>query len=387
MKKIVPATGETTVFVYDASGKSVAEYSTIVETPQNAKIRYLTTDHLGSPRVLTDQHGAVISRRDFLPFGEEIGVDVAMPTLPNGQPARTSGQGYGGVDSIRQKFTGYERDAETDLDFAQARMYHKNLGRFTLADPVKMKKDRLVDPQRINLYAYVRNNPLFFTDPSGEDLVLANRNARSTFRQVMMNGLSQAERNNIRVLANGRVVLRNPNAVNTQNASYAYQQIAGIIGNRNLTINVYSVAQGQTAQGVSYQEAYNSAGVTLGSPGDVTRDVVIPVGGGVPVAGNPPGSGNTVATTEDTIFAHEVFGHANGNDGDDSITAENNYRRSRNPAICERSGEDHRFENQVTAPAEVITTTPIQIQTTIIPRPLEPLPTPSPKKPEELLRD
>jgi hypothetical protein len=112
---------------------------------------------------------------------------------------------------------------------------------------------------------------------------------------------------------------------------------------------------------------------------------VIPVGGGVPVAGNPPGSGNTVATTEDTIFAHEVFGHANGNDGDDSITAENNYRRSRNPAIGERSGEDHRFTTEVTAPAEIITTTPAQIQTTIVPRPLPTPPPPPPKKPEELL--
>src|SRR5690606_13713344 len=253
-----------------------------------------------------------------------------------------------------------------------------------------IKKGRLVDPQRLNLYAYVRNNPFKFVDVTGEDLVLANRNARATFRQVTMNGLSQAEKNNVRVLRNGRVVLRNPNAINTQNASYAYQQIAGIVGNRNLTINVYSVAQGQTAQGVSYQDAYDSAGVTLGSPGDTTRDVVIPVGGGVSALGNPPGSGNTVATTEDTIFAHEVFGHANGNDGDDSITAENNYRRSRNPAIGERSGEDHRFTTEVTAPAEITTTTPAQIQITITPRPMIPLPPPPPpppKKREELLRD
>ena len=50
----------------------VAEYSTIVASPTEAKISYLTNDHLGSPRILTDQNGQVISRRDFLPYGEEI---------------------------------------------------------------------------------------------------------------------------------------------------------------------------------------------------------------------------------------------------------------------------------------------------------------------------
>lgn len=378
IKKIVPSTDEVTVFVYSASGQLVAEYST--EISQAPKVSYTTADHLGSPRILTDKNGATISRRDFHPFGEEIAT-----------AQRTAAFGYGGTDSVRQKFTDYERDIESELDFAQARYYNSQHGRFTSTDPILIKKDRLVDPQRLNLYVYVRNSPYKFVDTTGEDLILANAVARTTFRQVTTNGLTRAERNNIRVLTNGRVVLRNPSAVNVQNASYAYQQIAGIVSNRNLTINVYSVAQGQTAQGVSYQDAYNSAGVTLGSPGDATRDVVIPVGGGVPACANPPGScgnplgsGNTVATTEDIIFAHEVFGHANGNDGDDAITAENNYRRSRNPAIGERSGEDHRYEVQVSAPAgQPITTTPAQLPTTIIPRPL-PTPPPPPKKPEEL---
>jgi hypothetical protein len=51
-------------------------------------------------------------------------------------------------------------------------MYNKNHGRFTSVDPIMMKKERMSDPQRINLYAYVRNNPLMFTDPKGMDLVL-----------------------------------------------------------------------------------------------------------------------------------------------------------------------------------------------------------------------
>lgn len=91
MKKLVPSTGEATIFVYDASGKLVAEYSTIVEPQAAAKTSYLTTDHLGSPRINTDQNAQVTARHDYMPFGEEIGT-LSFPagTL---QP-RTQGLGY-----------------------------------------------------------------------------------------------------------------------------------------------------------------------------------------------------------------------------------------------------------------------------------------------------
>ena len=61
---------EETRFVYNASSRSVAEYSTIVNpTPQ---VAYLTSDHLGSPRVNTDENGKVIARHDYRPYGEEV---------------------------------------------------------------------------------------------------------------------------------------------------------------------------------------------------------------------------------------------------------------------------------------------------------------------------
>lgn len=67
IKKIVPSAGEVTIFVYDAAGKLVAEYSTVQS--QDPKVSYTTADHLGSPRILTDENGATISRRDLYPFG------------------------------------------------------------------------------------------------------------------------------------------------------------------------------------------------------------------------------------------------------------------------------------------------------------------------------
>ncbi|MCM3870431.1 MAG: RHS repeat-associated core domain-containing protein [Pyrinomonadaceae bacterium] len=67
---------------------------------------------------------------------------------------------------MRQKFTSYERDQETNLDFAQAR-YDSNLqGRFTSPDPLMLSADPW-QPQSMNRYSYVINNPLNLMDPSG----------------------------------------------------------------------------------------------------------------------------------------------------------------------------------------------------------------------------
>jgi len=65
---------------------------------------------------------------------------------------------------VNQKFTGKERDVETGLDFFGARYMSAPQGRFTSPDPLG---GSLLDPQTLNRYAYVRNNPLTFTDPTG----------------------------------------------------------------------------------------------------------------------------------------------------------------------------------------------------------------------------
>lgn len=83
-----------------------------------------------------------------MPFGEEI--------------ARAGNN----TDSIRQKFTGYQRDSESSLDFAEARMYGFSLGRFTSPDPLAASANAF-RPQSWNRYSYSYNNPLRFTDPSG----------------------------------------------------------------------------------------------------------------------------------------------------------------------------------------------------------------------------
>lgn len=71
---------------------------------------------------------------------------------------------------FRTRFTGKERDAETGLDYFGARYYGSSMGRFMSPDPITLTSAHQADPQQINLYSYVRNNPLIPTDPSGMNI-------------------------------------------------------------------------------------------------------------------------------------------------------------------------------------------------------------------------
>ncbi len=151
IKKI--SAGEIAIFVYNAGGTLVAEYSTeLAQTPQ---VSYLTQDHLGSPRVITNKYGIVTTRQDYTAFGEE--------TITAN---RQTGLGYTGQDELRKGYTGYEKDDESGLDFAQARYYNASHGRFTSVDPLTASAS-IRDPQTFNRYSYVLNSPYKFTDPLG----------------------------------------------------------------------------------------------------------------------------------------------------------------------------------------------------------------------------
>lgn len=99
---------------------------------------------------------AEVKRHDYLPFGEDVPADGSW---------RTIGRGYAG-DNVRQKFTGYERDYETGLDYAQARYFAPAQGRFASVDPL-LASARAGVPQTWNRYTYALNNPLRLTDPTG----------------------------------------------------------------------------------------------------------------------------------------------------------------------------------------------------------------------------
>ncbi len=96
-----------------------------------------------------------------MPFGEDIFENVGA--------ARTAALNYSNnSDDLRQKFTGYQKDSETQLDFAEARMYENRFGRFTAVDPW-LASGKSANPQTFNRYVYVGNRPIRITDPNGLD--------------------------------------------------------------------------------------------------------------------------------------------------------------------------------------------------------------------------
>jgi len=141
----------------------------------SANINWLVTDQLGTPRMVFDKTGALatVKRHDYLPFGEELSA---------GQGLRSTTLGYGAVDSVRQKFTSQERDNETGLDYMHARYFASAQGRFSSADSVA---GSIGNPQSLNRYAYVGNNPMNFSDPTGHDRFSASLNG---FAETMGQG-------------------------------------------------------------------------------------------------------------------------------------------------------------------------------------------------------
>jgi RHS repeat-associated protein len=139
-------TGSTTDTAYREyiffAGRRIASRDSATPTPN---VYFYYTDHLGSTTAITTATGMVCYQASFTPYGEE---HTAQTT--------TCPQNY--------KFTGYERDLETGLDYAFARYYDSRLGRFMSAD---LLGGGVAEPQSLNRYAYVGNRPLNFIDPLG----------------------------------------------------------------------------------------------------------------------------------------------------------------------------------------------------------------------------
>jgi len=116
-------------------------------------IRYYHQDHLGSSSVLTDGTSSSFEEVAYLPFG---------------QP-RNDFESTG----VRENylFTEKEQDAESGLNYFEARFQLPSLGRFASVDPLSgsLPAGWLREPQKLDLYAYGKNNPLLYRDPSGKD--------------------------------------------------------------------------------------------------------------------------------------------------------------------------------------------------------------------------
>jgi RHS repeat-associated protein len=116
-------------------------------------VHFYLGDHLGSTSMIVSSSGAVEDESEYYPFGGELQFSAA------------AGNHY--------KFTGKERDAETNLDYFGARHYSSGMGRFMIPDwssvPAPVPYANPLDPQSLNQYSYAGNNPMVMVDPSGHN--------------------------------------------------------------------------------------------------------------------------------------------------------------------------------------------------------------------------
>ena len=142
---------------YDQAGSPIREYVWLGNTPvavfvpdaANAanppQIFYIHTDHLDTPRVVTDTEGNLRWRWLAEPFGT-----TAPETNPQGMSSFT----------LPLRMPGQYADSESGLFYNYFRSYDGSMGRYTQSDPIGLQGG-------INTYAYALNQPTRYTDPSG----------------------------------------------------------------------------------------------------------------------------------------------------------------------------------------------------------------------------
>jgi len=143
---------------YFANGERVAK-KVVSSGDSTGSTYYYHPDHLGSTNVISDSSGTLVETTKYFPFGL----------------VRSGGtfNKYG--------FTGKEKDSKADFVYAGRRFYAPEVMGWTQPDP---KISNKYNPQDLNRYAYVRNNPLKYTDPTGETPVLPYLVVYGTFMGV-----------------------------------------------------------------------------------------------------------------------------------------------------------------------------------------------------------
>jgi RHS repeat-associated protein len=143
-----------------ASGNDLLAAKQSPVTNPEKKLFY-HNDHLGGVNVISDITGNRIQLTEYEPWGKVSRTD----------PATNS-------PDPEKRFTGQILDPESGLYYYGARYYDPDLARFISPDPIVPSPG---DPQSLNRYTYVRNNPVKYIDPTGHSFWSAIGNLFSGF--------------------------------------------------------------------------------------------------------------------------------------------------------------------------------------------------------------
>jgi RHS repeat-associated protein len=198
---------------------------------------------------------------------------LAVPMLPP-FPMMVQGTTTPSVDGNHYKFTGKELDDETGLYNYGARYYSPGIGRYMTPDwsakPVPIPYANFKDPQTLNLYSYVRNNPTSLPDPDGHAIQLSNDEEK---RQQQLAAAQQA--------------------VGKDAGKYLYDNVDK---NGNHYIGIYS--KGPDGKGADFKDLNGAASKLNGVIQDSRIATVVTVSPGTNVAGPSLSPNGLIGSTD-----------------------------------------------------------------------------------------
>lgn len=145
---VIEETGIAKEFCYISTPAGL----TAVYDKTNDEMFYVHPDHLGSIHFITDESGSVEQELSFDAWGRHRNAtNWGYSSLP--------------TSKFERGYTFHEHLSEFDLINMNGRVYDPMIARFLSPDPVLQSPGNL---QNYNRYSYCYNNPLIYTDPSGE---------------------------------------------------------------------------------------------------------------------------------------------------------------------------------------------------------------------------
>jgi RHS repeat-associated protein len=151
------------IYENDAYVKTIRYLPDAIDTRYkngDSTLRFLHKDHLGSVATITDKNGAVVEKSGFTVWGKRY----SIPRTQWNVNSTAAGVLTPIAEITTKGFTGHEHIEHADIIHMNGRIYDPTLGRFLQADPHIQAP---TSSQSYNRYAYVMNNPLSYTDPSG----------------------------------------------------------------------------------------------------------------------------------------------------------------------------------------------------------------------------